>query len=315
MNHEDLAFETQKRLHELFRSQKKKAWRLPTPGDCFFLVAPTLRPEQELDHALVAGISEAGVGLVCAKISLEYWMASEHDYMLDAGEWTGGYPVIVETWNAMLLLPREPALIHARIHPGVLDDIRQLFLWHQTGQSPPPEFRGGGKPMPDDPDHSAWAFRAKEAGVMERARRHYHEGWDVELVRVATPRRGRHLRADRKREIPMVASSEDLASRIEAEIIAQKHDQEILITPTGTIFLRRDRALQGYSLLWYSPEGHPPPEVKAEPSLDPPEAPSGGVQLSLGSWRQESLGKEALLMVRTEGFSRDILVRLPRKRK
>lgn len=314
MRHQDLPLEVQERLREIWQDHKKgKKVMVPRIGDCFFLEAPTLRPELEPDHALVAAVSKAGETLVCAKMSLEYWEASEHDYMLDAGEWTGGYPAMVEVWNTLLFIPREPLLIHATIPSETLDLIKRLFFWHQNGQSPPRDFLGVGKPMPDDPDHPMWAFRAREAEVMERVRRHYHEGWDVKLVRL--PAR----RTARGEELRMAAATSDLASRIERELEAQKRDKEILgppRMPNGRLFLRRDSQLPGYKLIWYSEEAAPPPDVSADPPFESlEEAPAQKVQRVLGVWKDQILGKEILLDVQAEQASTQVLVRIPRKRK
>lgn len=314
MRHQDLPLEVQKSLREIWQEHKKgKKVIVPQPGDCFFLEAPTLRPEREPDHALTTAISKAGEALVCAKISLEYWEASEHDYMLDAQEWTGGYPAIVEVWNTVLFVPREPLLIHATIPSESLGLIKKLFMWHKDRQSPPYDFRGVGKPMPEDPDHPMWAFRAREAEVMERVRRHYHEGWDVALVRLHA------RRTPRGEELRMAAATSDLASRIDGELEAQKRDTEILGPPRtlkGRLFIRRDSQLPGYKLIWYSEEAAPPPDVSADPAFEPLEAvPRQKVQSVLGFWKDEILRKEILLDVHTEQASTQVLVRIPRKRK
>jgi hypothetical protein len=310
MRHEDLPLETQKRLEQILELHRKKVRRVPRPGDCFFLNAPTTNPEEEPDHALVAGLMEEKGGLVCVKISLEYWLASEHDYMLDPQEWGGGYTALVEVWNAILIKTDVPTLIHATIPADQLQNLIQLFLWHQRGESPPKSFRGVGKPMPENPEHPLWQFRAREAEVMERARRHLHEGWDVAVVSLPTYRHAR------ERETRMAASSRDLSSRLEAELEAQRHDRELVSTPQGNIFLRWEPRLDRWILLWFSPEAGPPPEVEAAPPLEPPQdVPERGVQVHLGFWPRERLEREALLRVRTKGFYKDILVQFPRKRR
>ncbi len=313
MRHEDLPSQTRERLHQILLAHKRKQERVPEVGDCFFLEAPTLRPHCEQDHALVAAISRERGALVCAKISLEYWEASEHDYMLDADEWSAPYPALVEVWNSILFLPAGPTLIHAHIHPHPLELVRRLFLWHQGSQSPPKDFQGVGRAMPHDPRHPAWRFRAREAEVMERVRRHYHEGWDVKIVRLPLPRRPARI------EPRMAAATQELAWRIERELEAQKDDIEILgpsEMPQGRLFLRRNEALPGYELLWYSPQASTPPAVQATPPLEPGRGgPTQGAQVVLGAWREEGLERQLLLEVRAEGLARDIAVRVPRKRK
>lgn len=313
MRHQDLPLEVRDRLREIWQNHKKgRKVIVPQPGDCFFLEAPTPRPELEPDHALTAAFSKKGDALLCAKISLEYWEASEYDYMMDADEWTAEYPAIVEVWNTIVFIPRHPLLIHATIPPESLELIKKLFLWHQQGQAPPADFKGIGKPMPDDPDHPMWAFRAREAQVMERVRRHYHEGWDVKLVQLPVRRAGRG------EEARMAAATDDLASHIEKELEAQKKDKEILgppRLPDGQLFLRRDSQLPGYKLLWYSQKAAPPPDVTADPPLERYETvPEQGLQIVIGFWKDEALGKEILLDVHTEHSPTQVLVRIPRRK-
>lgn len=309
MKYEDLPLETRKCLQEILRQKKEE--KLPGVGDCFFLKAPTLRPQAEPDHALVATIGQRGDTLICAKMSLEYWEASEYDYMLDPDEWSAGYPAIVEVWNSILFKPSSPVLIHASIPANSLQIIKSLFSLHQRGQSPPKDFRGIGNPLPDDLRHRGWRFRSKEAQVMERVRRHYHEGWDVRVIRLAWKRPAR--------ELLMAAETGDLAFRLSREIRAQLADKEILGPPDlegDSLYLRRDDSKPGYTLLWYSPEGKPPPEVSGQPPMTSGEVlKQGAVQAILGSWRDEELKGKIVLEVRKEGLWRELLIQLPRSRK
>ncbi|MEM4720489.1 MAG: hypothetical protein QXT73_00330 [Candidatus Methanomethylicaceae archaeon] len=173
MRHENLPAETRKILSEVLNRSRER--KVPDVGDCFFLDVPTSRPRSKLDHILAAAIGRRGDALICAKISLEYWNASEYDYMLDPDEWSAGYPVIVEVWNSILLKLPTPMLIHASITTDSLEAIRSLFSLHQKGQRPPKDLPGIGKPLPDNPRHQGWKFRAKEARMIERARKKYHE--------------------------------------------------------------------------------------------------------------------------------------------
>ncbi len=312
MRHEDLPLETQEVLRELLVKHRGKEKRVPEPGDCFFLEAPTLRPMEEPDHALVAAICREQSALVCSKMSMECDKATDYDYRLEARNWTGGYPAIVEVWNSVLYKPDHPLLIHARLGSNDLSFLRELFILHQRGQVPPVTLKGVGRPMPEDPKHPLWAFRSREAEVMERVRRRYHEGWDAKVVRL--PRRS--TRRDEK--AAMAADSPDLASSIRRELESQKQDLEILgppELPDGSLFLRRDESLPGYRLIWYSAQASPPPEIIATPSLKPPaETAPAGVQVVLGGWAEEPLPKEIRLSLWAEGLSRDILIKLPRKR-
>lgn len=310
MRHEDLPSQTRDRLREILLAHRGKAKVVPRVGNCFFLEAPSFRPQEEPDHALVAAISEEKGALVCAKVSLEYWEASEHDYMLDPEEWSAGYPAIVEVWNSILFIPKGPMLIHASISPPTLELLKKLFLSHQSSQSPPMDLRGVGRPMPYDPRHPAWKFRAREAEVMERVRRHYHERWEVNVI---TLPRFRPLIPD---ELPLAASTEDLATRIKREMEAQRQDKEILSTSQGALFMRRDETGSRYCLLWYSEQGSPPPQLEADPPLQSMEgSPTGAPQTILGFWPDELLRREILIKVRAEGLSRDLLVRLPPRRR
>lgn len=311
MRHEDLPLETQQILTELLVEHRGKEKRVPEPGDCFFLEAPTLRPMEEPDHALVAAICWEQSALVCSKISLEYDRAAAYDYKLRPQNWTGGYSAMVEVWNSVLYKPNTPLLMHARLGANEIRALKELFLLHQRGQLPPVTFKGVGRPMPEDPEHPLWAFQSREAEVMERVRRRYHEGWDVKVVRL--PRRP----TKREEEALMAASSSDLASRIRRELESQRQDLEILgppELPDGSLFLRRDEITSGYTLVWYSAQASPPPETIATPPLEPPaETAPGGVQVVLGGWAEKSMPKEIRLTLWAEGLSRDILIKLPKR--
>lgn len=311
MRQKDLPLETQSLLRETLHRHKSKENRLPAPGECFFLQAPTVRPLDELAQALVAALFREGSFLVCVKISFEYHQRSEHDYLLSPESWTGGYTAIAEVWNPIIFLPRS-VVIHATIQHDTLELIKKLFFCHQNRQSPPRDFQGVGKPMPEDPDHPMWAFRGREAEAMERVRRHYHEGWDVKVVSLPV------RRTSRAREIRMAASTDDFAARIDRELKAQKQDTEILgppRLPNGRLFVRRDNELPGYRLIWYSEQGFPPPALSAEPSLELIEsAPTQRIQNPLGLWKDEFLGKEILLEVHAENSPTQVLIQIPRKR-
>ncbi len=310
MNKDFLDNEINSRFREIIRRMKEKPTRIPNPGDCFFLNAPTLRPLDEPNRALLAAISTTDSGfLICLLMSLEYWEASELDYMMDSQEWTGGYPVIVEAWNPIVIAPDELGCIpiHGELGAEALEKIRILFHCHQFGERVSSSVEAVGRALEDEGD-PRWDFRAREAATLERVRRHYHEGWDVAVFRLPT-------RRTFKKDLPVAAASGDLPTRLQAELKAQELDREVLTTPRGKILVRRDSSLPGYLFIWYSKEGYPAPEVEADPPLEPPaEGPSGQVQVLLGFWREKLLQEEAILKIRSEAISRDILVRLPRKK-
>ncbi|MEJ5375362.1 MAG: hypothetical protein WHX93_02145 [bacterium] len=312
MNKDFLDNEINSRFREIIRRMKEKPTRIPKEGDCFFLNAPTLRPLDEPNRALVVAVEMTDSGLlICLLMSLEYWEASEFDYMLDSTEWTGGYPVIVEAWNPIVIAPDELGCIpiHGELGAEALERIRILFHCHQSGERVSSSVEAVGRALEDEGD-PRWDFRAKEAAILERVRRHYHEGWDVAVIEL--PRRP----SPKGRQVPVAAASGDLPTRLQAELKAQELDREVLSTPRGKILVRRDSSLPGYLFIWYSKEGYPAPEVEADPPLEPPpEGPSGRVQVALGFWRDQLLDKEPILRLRSEAVSRDILVRLPKKRK
>lgn len=310
MRYEDLPLGTQKILREIASECRTKKREIPKVGDCFFLEAPTFRPMEEPDHALVCAILEERSALVCSKISMECDKASHYDYILRPDRWGGGYSAMVEVWNSVLFKPQGPLLIHARIDSEDLRCLQELFLLQQRGQLPPERFRGIG-PVPADPSHPLWDFRAEESQVMERVRRHYHEGWDVKVI--AFPSRPKWV----AKEALMAASTSELASRIRNELQIQKQDLKILgppEVPEGFLFLRRDETIPGYQLIWYSEQASDPPEVLATPPLEPPKDTSFlGIQKILGFWPDESLRGELVVSIKMEALSQDILVKLPKK--
>jgi hypothetical protein len=307
--------EVRSRLKELLDQHKAKPVRVPGVGDCFFVDAPTLHPLDEPDHALLAAIQEDPTGyLLCMNMSLEYWEASEHDYLLDPGEWTGGYSAIVEAWNPILIDPNHVGSrrIHGEIRSGLLEEIRTLFAWHQAGQSPPDDFLAVGDPLPEDEADSRWGFRRREAGLLERARRHLHEGWEAKVIPFPKPSRPGRATRDEV-QVPVAAlGSLPLAGAmlsILGAIKAAKGDIAILEDPTGVIFLRTDRKAGLWTLIWYSPECNPPPEVVAEPPMGAPAKKlRGKAQTALGSWHIANLEKELTLEI--QGLAKPLSLRL-----
>ena len=301
----------QSRLRALLEQHRAKPARIPTVGDCFFVDAPTLYPEDESDHVLLAAVQEApSEVLICLDMSTEYWEASDYDYLLDPAEWTGGYSAIVEAWNPILIDPAHmnARRIHGEIRSDILDEIRALFQWHQAGQSPPEDFLAVGRPLPDDESGPRWQFRAREAALMERVRRHLHEGWDVANV-LPFPKKRVSPKA-KEREMRAAAAACGLTGAIALEFEAAKKDALLLEWPQGSLFLRKDAVASGYSLLWYSPEGHAPPEVKAQPPLGEGEAVpvAKTVQIRLGTWSEEDLRQEIILDV--VGYCRALTLRI-----
>jgi|GEM_PF-2987047 len=299
MGNEQKLEKSQEKFLEISDRLKRLPVRIPRVGDCFFVEAPTLDPLEEQDCVLVVAIKESRGALTAVPISLEYWEASEHDYFLDPSEWEGGYSAIVETWNPLLVLPKAPVRIHATLSSDVLEKVRLLFHYHQRGESPPPDFEGVGKPLTTD-DDPRWEFRAREAALVERARRHLHEGWSAKVLVFPKTR----IQAKMKNHEPMRAAAKEASSvrtltgRILEAFREAMRDEVIFETQGGVLFMRyvpKERL----ELYWYSEQGQEAPLVEASPPMTPPSEEASSVPFDriLGFWPYKPRLKEIRLNI------------------
>jgi hypothetical protein len=149
-------------------------------GLIFFANAPISDRKGEQEAvALVMLLRREGKGLwTCCKISVETSFIASFDLLLDPEEWTGGFPVLLQTWNTITLHEEDmDGTFHESVSHEIVCRAEELYhAFRQTGEVPHHLRHETGRPLSSE-DDPRWQFRNAEMETLERVRLHYHEGW------------------------------------------------------------------------------------------------------------------------------------------
>lgn len=149
------------------------------PGLLFLVSAPPADHEGEQETSpSVMLLRHEGNGLwICSKVSVEISYLGPFDLIVDPEEWTGGFPILLEAWNTVILHTDDmKGKVFEEVNPKWVEMARMLFhAYQRDGEVPDDlvEFTG----LYLDEDDTRWAFRLKEMDTLERVRMRYHEGW------------------------------------------------------------------------------------------------------------------------------------------
>lgn len=246
----------------------------PYPGMTFFLAVPPEhrrgRPrssEKGSDgHALLAVLKELGAGLfLCCKMSLETGMAGSHDLTVMTEQWGGGYDVMVEAWNSLVVHRFDIDNRHADLPAELVRNVKLLFTAYQHGTPAPAEIKEVGPPL--EPSDERLDFQHREAELVERARVSLHERPGARIItlairarRPAEPANGEHLLA--------CADAGETFTKVREAWSALAEDIPVYETADGSMYVR----VKGGALffLWFSERGVSPPPCEARPPLKEP---------------------------------------------
>ena len=178
---EDLLQELNERLAVVKGDRRKKLMKRnkPGPGLTFFAVAPRTREDQE-DVAPFVVLEKDADGLwLCCKMSIETLWAGPSDLLLEPDDWSGGYSILVEPWNVILLHEKDmEGKFFGEISREWVNRALLLYRAYCRGEDTPEEIREYcGSPLEDLDERLK--FQEEEALTLERVRLHYHEGWEA----------------------------------------------------------------------------------------------------------------------------------------
>jgi len=148
------------------------------PGSTFWVVLREASPRVgDDDCSLFVALFLLGQGFwLCCKLSVEVSYAGPFDLILDADEWAGGIPVLIEPWCPLDL--HESDMIggaFADIPEDWVERGKQMYLAHQRGESPPAGCLDHcGSPLIGEYDERR-DFQLRELRFRELARARWHQ--------------------------------------------------------------------------------------------------------------------------------------------
>ena len=161
--------------------EKKFRAKSPLPGFVFLKKIPRSEHKQE-GVMLLLIIQGLGEGCWrCCKMSCYTWLAGIYDLFLDPEDWQGGYAVIIESWNTMILHEEDIGNeFIATIPDKWLKSLSSLHKAYLENSDIPDELLDCiGNP---ESTSEKGIFHEEEQLSMERLRMHCHEGWQGSLV-------------------------------------------------------------------------------------------------------------------------------------
>ena len=153
----------------------------PLPGFVFLKKIPRFENNQER-VLLLGAIQNLGEGCWrCCKMSCYTWLAGKHDLFLEPEDWEGGYAVIIESWNSMILHEEDIGKeFISTISDRWLKSLLSLRKAYEKNSDIPVELLDCiGNP---ESTLEKEIFHEEEQLSMERLRLHCHEGWQGGLV-------------------------------------------------------------------------------------------------------------------------------------
>jgi hypothetical protein len=306
-------------LKSTAREGRRQVPERPFAGMTFFLRVPredapylstpqseaARQANREDAHALLAVIRELGHGhLLCAKLSLEIAMAGPYDLRIEPHEWVGGYAVIAEAWNTLVVHAGEVDNHHGDLPPELTGQILILFEAFQRGDLAAPQIPMTGPPLEDFDERLD--FQEREAVLIERARRFFHERPPAEIIKLpVSPTAGREKAL--AESLRACADVSDLESGIREAWQALERDTLVYETDEGSIYVRVER--ERISFIWFSEQGSRPPAIETRPRLTSPEQMlSDGTGVLLGSIDPDPDLRDVILAVGEPGRSRRLIV-------
>ncbi|MFP3869627.1 MAG: hypothetical protein ACLFVT_01935 [Syntrophobacteria bacterium] len=236
----------------------------PYTGMTFFLRVPRDQSaEKEDGHALLVVIRELGHDLLlCAKFSLELGMAGPYDLIIEPHQWSGGYAVIAEPWNTLVVHATDVDNRHNDLPHDLTRLISTLVEHYQQGHPPPGNITNVGPPLEDADERLE--FQEREAALVERARRLLHERPSGRIIKLpVSPAASRE--GSPPESLRACADAGDLESTIRDAWEMLERDTLLYETDTGSLYARVDRGRLLF--IWFSEHGNPPPAIEAQPVL------------------------------------------------
>lgn len=136
----------------------------PGPGSVFILGGKTLEAPEPVLLLVAARLSDDR--LQCFKMSWEIQFVGPYDLLLDPDEWTGGYSVMIETWNIVDLPEADAPAPMAQVPDEWLSRALTLNNKWQKGEPPGNEFAAFcGPPLLEIDDRQDFQVREQQASA------------------------------------------------------------------------------------------------------------------------------------------------------
>ncbi|MEI7636233.1 MAG: hypothetical protein WCJ37_02935 [Syntrophus sp. (in: bacteria)] len=153
----------------------------PLPGFVFLKKTPRFENNQE-GVLLLLVIQDLGEGgWRCCKMSCYTWLAGIYDLFLEPEDWKGGYAVIIESWNSMILHEEDIGKEFISTIPYSwienLLSLRKAYIENSDIPDSLLDYIGN----PESTSEKE-IFHEEEQLSMERLRMHCHEGWQGDLI-------------------------------------------------------------------------------------------------------------------------------------